>query len=73
LSATCQVTVTASSGTRSLDGDDETTGIEAVGEGETEPYDVYDLSGRMVLHQVTSLEGLSNGVYIVNGKKVLKK
>ena len=73
LSATCQVTVTASSGTRSLDGDDETTDIEAVGEGEIKPYDVYDLSGRMVLHQVTSLDGLSNGVYIVNGKKVLKK
>jgi uncharacterized protein YjdB len=73
LSATCQVTVTASSGTRSLDGDDETTDIEAVGEGEIKPYDVYDLSGRMVLHQVTSLDGLSNGVYIVDGKKVLKK
>ena len=74
LSATCQVTVTASSGTRSLSGDDDkTTGIEAVGEGEKEPYDVYDLSGRMVLHQVTSLEGLPNGVYIVNGRKVIKK
>ena len=74
LSATCQVTVTASSGTRSLSGDDdETTGVDVLGEGEIKPYDVYDLNGRMVLHQVTSLEGLSNGVYIVNGKKVLKK
>ena len=74
LSATCKVTVTATSGTRSLSGDDDgTTGIDAVGEGETEPYDVYDLSGRMVLHQVTSLDGLSKGVYIVNGRKVLKK
>jgi uncharacterized protein YjdB len=74
LSATCQVTVTASSGTRSLSGDDdETTGIDALGQGEAEPYDVYDLSGRMVLHQVTSLDGLPDGVYIVNGKKVLKK
>jgi len=64
----------ASSGTRSLSGDDdETTGIEALGEGATEPYDVYDLSGRMVLHQVTSLDGLPNGVYIVNGRKVIKK
>ena len=74
LSATYQVTVTASSGTRSLLGDaDETTGIDAVGKGETEPYDVYDPSGRMVLHQVTSLDGLPDGVYIVNGRKVLKK
>ena len=79
LSATCQVTVTASSGTRSLSGDDDETtgidGIDALGESETKtkPYDVYDLSGRMVLHQVTSLDGLPNGVYIVNGRKVLKK
>jgi uncharacterized protein YjdB len=74
LSATCQVTVTASSGTRSLSGDDdETTGIDALGQGETEPYDVYDLSGRKVAHQVTSLDGLPDGIYIVNGKKVLKK
>jgi len=74
LSATCKVTVMATSGTRSLSGDDdETTGIDALAQGETEPYDVYDLSGRMVLHQVTSMEGLPNGIYIVNGKKVLKK
>ena len=74
LSATCKVTVTATSGTRSLSGDDDgTTGIDALGEGETEPYDVYDLSGRMVLHQVTSLDGLPNGVFVVNGRKVLKK
>jgi hypothetical protein len=73
LSTTCTVTVTTTSGSRSLDGDDdELTGIEenivAV-----EPFDVYDLSGRKVLHQVTSLDGLANGIYIVNGKKVLKK
>ena len=74
LSATCKVTVTATFGTRSLSGDDDgTTGIDALGEGETEPYDVYDLSGRMVLHQVTSLDELPNGIYIVNGRKVLKK
>ncbi|MBP5776630.1 MAG: leucine-rich repeat protein [Prevotella sp.] len=77
LSATCTVTVKASSSTRSLDGDDdEVTGIEdeimddpAV----VEPFDVYDLSGRKVRHQVTSLDGLPNGIYIVNGKKILKK
>ena len=38
-----------------------------------EPYDVYDLSGRKVRNQVTSLEGLPNGLDIVNGKKLLKK
>lgn len=59
---------------RSLDGDDdEVTGIEGAGEDAIAPYDVYDLSGRKVAHQVTSLDGLPNGIYIVNGKKILKK
>jgi hypothetical protein len=38
-----------------------------------EPFDVYDQNGRKVLHQVTSLDGLPDGIYIVNGKKILKK
>ena len=73
LSATCTVTVTSTSGSRSLEGDDdELTGIEE-NVVAVEPFDVYDLSGRKVLHQVTSLDGLADGVYIVNGKKILKK
>ena len=39
----------------------------------SEPFDVYDVSGYMVLSQVTSLDGLPNGIYIVNGQKILKK
>ena len=80
LKTTCKVTVTASAGSRSLDDDDdELTGIEEVTERltespvVTEPFDVYDLGGRKVLHQVTSLDGLPDGIYIVNGKKILKK
>ena len=77
LSTTCKVTVTSTSSTRSLEGDDddEVTGIEEIEEAPalTEPYDVYDLSGRKVLNGVTSLDGLPNGIYIVNGKKILKK
>ena len=76
LSATCKVTVTASSGTRSLDGDeDDVIDIDDKNENATsvEPFDVYDLSGRKVLHQVTSLDGLPDGIYIVNGKKIMKK
>jgi hypothetical protein len=73
LKATCTVTVTTSANSRSLDGDDdETTGIEE-NVVAVEPFDVYDLSGRKVLHQVTSLDGLPEGIYIVNGKKVLFK
>ena len=81
LKTTCIVTVTAAAGSRSLDGDgdDELTGIEEVTERLTEspavaePFDVYDLGGRKVLHQVTSLDGLPDGIYIVKGKKILKK
>ena len=73
LSATCTVTVTSTSGSRSMEGaDDELTGIEE-NVVAVEPFDVYDLSGRKVLHQVTSLDGLPDGIYIVNGKKILKK
>ena len=76
LKGTCTVTVLAASESRSIEGDDdEATGIDEVNIESTEaqPYDVYDLSGRKVAHQVTTLEGLPNGIYIVNGKKILKK
>jgi hypothetical protein len=67
------VTVVKASSAPSLDGtDDEVTDIE---EKSTlaEKFDVYDLNGRKVLNKATSLDGLSDGVYIVNGKKVVKK
>jgi len=74
LSATCTVTVTASSASRSLDGDDdETTGIKQLNENTVEPFDVYDLRGQKVRNKVTSMDGLPEGIYIVNGKKVLNK
>ena len=74
LSATCTVTVVDPAGARSLGGDDgELTDIEEIQSAVTEPFDVYDLSGCKIRHQVTSLDGLPNGVYIVNGEKVLKK
>ena len=76
LKGTCTVTVLAVSESRSIEGDDdEATGIDEINVEPTEvqPYDVYDLSGRKVAHQVTTLEGLPNGIYIVNGKKMLKK
>jgi uncharacterized protein YjdB len=67
--ATCKVTVVKASSAPSLD---DVTGIEEK-PALAEEFDVYDLNGRRVLDKATSLEGLSNGVYIVNGKKVVKK
>ena len=75
LKGTCTVTVLAVSESRSFEGDDDTTGIDEVENAPAEilPFDVYDLNGRKVAHQVTTLDGLPNGLYIVNGKKILKK
>lgn len=36
------------------------------------PFDVYTIDGMRVRHNVTSLSGLRKGVYIVNGKKVVR-
>jgi hypothetical protein len=53
---------------------DEVTEIDEVETSAAiKSFDVYDLSGRKVLHQVTSLDGLPDGIYIVNSKKILKK
>jgi len=71
--ATCKVTVVKAAAAPSLDGTDEdVTGIEEKS-ALAEEFDVYDLNGRRVLNKVTSLDGLSDGVYIVNGKKVVIK
>ena len=73
LSTTCKVTVVKASAAPSLDGTDEdVTGIDEKA-ALAEEFDVYDLNGRRVLNKATSLDGLSNGVYIVNGKKVLRQ
>ena len=45
--------------------DDETTGILETEDGELKTENCYDLSGRRV-------EKLQKGIYIFNGKKVLK-
>ena len=55
-----------------LDGG-ETTGIDEVVVNMENPADVYQLDGRLVRSNATSLEGLSKGVYIVNGKKIIVK
>ena len=47
----------------------ETTGITNINaEGE---FAIYDMTGKMI-RKATSLDGLKNGVYVVNGHKVIK-
>jgi len=47
------------------------TGIEEVTQAGT--FDVYDVKGRKVRSQVTTMKGLKKGVYIIRGKKVVMR
>ena len=52
-------------------------GIDAYGTGiqsiiNDQNFDVYNLQGHKVRHHVNSLNGLPKGIYIVNGKKIVK-
>ena len=49
------------------------TGINAPIATDDQPVDVYSLSGTMVKKGTRSLESLPKGVYIVNGRKFVKK
>lgn len=61
-------------GLRMLDEDGTLTGIEELDLTDTSdaPADVYDLNGRLIAKRAASLTGLPKGIYIVNGKKVIK-
>ena len=48
------------------------TGIQGVVQTDGEPFDVFNLSGQKVKSNATSLDGLPRGIYIINGKKVMK-
>ena len=54
-----------------------TTGIGSIQDGKVTiskfPADIYSLDGRIVRRMANDLEGLSKGVYIINGEKVLVK
>lgn len=50
---------------------DNSTGIVSPSK-ETKPYDIYDISGRKVKTKATSTQGLKHGIYIIDGKKVIK-
>lgn len=50
----------------------EGTGISNLTIIDRKAFDVYDMSGRKVRTAATSLDGLPRGIYIMNGKKVMK-
>ena len=49
------------------------SGVEAVDVFGAGPVDVYDVSGRMVLRQARSFDGLAAGVYVIKGEKFIVK
>lgn len=49
------------------------TGISGVIKTEDEPFDIYNLQGQKVKSKATSLDGLTRGIYIINGKKIVVK
>lgn len=53
----------------------DTTGIDTITTDKLAPMggNVYSISGQLVRSNATTLEGLSRGVYIVNGKKYIVK
>ena len=69
--ATCRITVKKVTTRGDIEDDSESfaEGTEVV----QQTFDVYNLQGRKVLSRVSSLDGLPKGMYIVNGKKIVKK
>lgn len=48
----------------------DSSGVGEIGDKEMKQvYNVFDLNGNKILHKAQNLEGLSPGVYIINGKK----
>lgn len=50
---------------------DDPSGVRDLTTSAPKTFNVYSLSGQMIRRNATSLQGLSRGVYIVNGKKYL--
>lgn len=46
------------------------TGLEDLVDTRLQPSDIYNANGQLVRRGATTLDGLSKGVYIVNGKKI---
>ena len=49
-----------------------TTGINAIVLSDGETFDVFNLKGQRIKSKTTSLNGLSHGIYIINGKNFMK-
>lgn len=48
------------------------TGINNIVKKEKDAFDIYDISGRKVRSKTNNTNGLKQGIYIINGKKIIK-
>ena len=48
-------------------------GIDSINMPRTDTNDLYDLSGRLIRKNATSMEGLPAGIYVRNGRKIVVK
>ena len=67
--ALCRITVPKVATRGVIDEDD---GVLSASPENSQAFDVYDMRGRKVCGGVTSLDGLPRGIYIVNGKKIVR-
>lgn len=51
--------------------EDDATGLMEITDATIEPVDIYSVSGILVRRQATNFDGIPNGLYIMNGKKVI--
>ena len=52
---------------------DDATGIDWFNRSLCQPADIYSINGYLVRQQASSLEGLTKGVYIIDGNKIIIK
>ena len=52
---------------------DDPSGVRDITTAAPKTFNVYSLSGQIIRRNATSLQGLTRGIYIVNGKKYLVK
>ena len=51
----------------------ETTGVDEFSSNHSSPMDIYSTNGILMRRNAATTEGLNNGLYIINGKKVFVK
>ena len=49
------------------------TGVKRMETSSDDPFDLYTIDGRLIAKDIYSLKGIRKGIYVVNGKTIIKK